>query len=89
MKIHATFINRKYDPEEVEMVHAWDEYAVDENHEGFIASRQAELESLGDDLLNSVTVVIEVPTDDIKVIRRILTDGHQVAGRLIADEGVR
>lgn len=60
MKILATFANRAYDPEVIELIDAWDEFSVDENYEGFIESRTKAIESWGRDLLRWVTVEIEV-----------------------------
>ncbi|MGZ6772568.1 MAG: hypothetical protein ACXVGA_08555 [Mycobacteriaceae bacterium] len=60
MKIHATFANRKYDPEVVELVHAWDEFCVDENPRGYNDSLRDDLASWGEDLLRWVTVEIDV-----------------------------
>jgi hypothetical protein len=65
MIIHATFANRRHDPAVFELVDAWDEWSVDSNPEGFERSRQAALDSWGEDLLRYVTVAIEVPEDSI------------------------
>lgn len=65
MKIFATFANRKHDPEDVELVDAWDEYSVDENPGGFSDSRTAALNSWGSDLFRWVTVEIDVEAADI------------------------
>lgn len=65
MKIFATFANRKYDPDVVELIDAWDEFSADENYSGYEASRKAAIESWGGDLLRWVTVEIDVPAAEI------------------------
>jgi hypothetical protein len=35
MRIHALFVTRTYEKTSLELVDAWDEYAVDQNAEGF------------------------------------------------------
>lgn len=78
MKIIATFANRAYDPEEVELVCAWDEFSVDNNHEGWEADRRDSLASWGNDLLRHVTVEIDVEMGDIyeALDPRIKVRGH-------------
>jgi len=65
MIIVATYANRTYDPDVIELVDAWDEYSVENNYEGWKKSRQDALNSWGDDLLRWVTVEIEVPMGEI------------------------
>lgn len=65
MKIYATFANRKYDPENVELIDAWDEYCFDENPSGFEKSKASAIASWGDDLLRWVTVEIDVEAAEI------------------------
>ena len=77
MKIHATFANRKYAPEVVELIHAWDEFGVDENPSGYDETKRAEIASWGDDLLRWVTVEIDVEAADIY---EALDPRPQVAG---------
>lgn len=60
MKIIATFANRTYDPDVVELVTAWDEASVDENMSGWQEDKVSSLASWGDDLLNHVDVEIEL-----------------------------
>jgi hypothetical protein len=56
MYIRATFINRTYAPDSIELVHAWDEYQIDENPEGYAETRAADLSSYGDEVQKVVTV---------------------------------
>lgn len=65
MQIHATFIRRKHEPREIELIHAWDSGSVDENPEGFHETRTRELVDIGTDLLDSVQVTLNVDRDAI------------------------
>lgn len=65
MKIIATFANRKYDPEVIELVHAWDEWQLDANPTGYEDSKRADLASWGDELLRWVTVEIDIQETEI------------------------
>ena len=76
MKILATFVNFTYDPDIIEMIHAWDEYTVDANPSGYDETRQKTIESYGNDLLNIVDTEIEV--DMAEIYERFKT--VQVAG---------
>lgn len=79
MKIHAVFANRKHDPEEIELVTAWDEYSVDANPEGFADDVAKSLASWGDDLLRHVAVEIDV---DYLPIYKALAQSLEVKGSL-------
>lgn len=70
MRIYATFVNFKYDPEVIELVHAWDEYSCDDNAEGYQASLERELASYDDEILNKIAVTLEV--DEVP-IRKLLS----------------
>lgn len=61
-----TFINRKYDPETIEMIHAWDLDSLNENPTGYEDTKRESLALLGDDLLRWVTVEVEVPDQEIR-----------------------
>lgn len=63
--IFATFINRHYAPDEIEMVHAWDEYSRDDNPEGYQETQLAALNSVKPDILNCV--VVQVVVDDNRI----------------------
>lgn len=60
MKILATFVNFKHDDELIELVHAWDEYCADGNYDGYTKTRDEAVASYGDDILNHVTVTIDI-----------------------------
>jgi len=42
---------------------AWDEYAVDNNYEGYLEAKEQDTEAWGDDLLATRELVINVPRD--------------------------
>lgn len=65
MQIHATFIRRTYEPTSVELIHAWDEYCVDDNPSGYHETLKDELDSIGTDLLDARTLLIEVDHDAV------------------------
>lgn len=79
MKIFATFANRKYDPNDVELVHAWDEYSFDNNPTGYEDTKREAVASLGDDLLHSITALIEI---DAEPIYAALTGPVRTTGRV-------
>lgn len=60
MILHTVWANRVHDPEELELVTAWDEYAVDANPEGFKEDWKSGLDSWGSDLLEYRHVEIRV-----------------------------
>lgn len=66
MIVVATFANRKYDPEVIELVCAWDEYSVDSNPKGWEEDRAKSLASWGDELLRAVDVEINVPMSQVE-----------------------
>lgn len=59
--VALTFANRRWDPEVIELIHAWDIDGVEENPSGYEDTKRAEIESLGEDLLRWVTVEVNVP----------------------------
>lgn len=63
MRIHATFVTFKsgMPGDSPELLHAWDEYSIDSNPEGFDTTRTDALTSYGDDVDQVVDVVLEVP----------------------------
>lgn len=61
MRIRATFINRSYDPTHIELVHAWDEFSIDDNPEGYEADLAEDLATYQPDVLKVVTVDIAIP----------------------------
>lgn len=65
MKIFATFANRTYDHEAVELLHAWDEFSFDENPTGYEDTKREAVASLGGDLFRWVTVEIDVEAAEI------------------------
>lgn len=77
MIIHAVFANRKYDPEVIELVTAWDEFSVDENPEGWEEEVNKGLASWGEYLLHHVHVDIKVSDDVIeKEFRTLQVQGE-------------
>lgn len=60
MKIRATFVNFKGDDDTIELVHAWDEYSIDNNPVGYDETLAESLASYGEDIQDSVTVAIVV-----------------------------
>lgn len=79
MRIIATFVNFKDHPDEIELIHAWDEYTVDSNGDGYSESLEDALGSYGGEILNTVEVFIEVPEAEI---RERLRDPVIVAGKV-------
>lgn len=72
-----TFANRKYDPELPELIHAWDEYSIDENPIGYDDSKREAIKSLGSDLLRWVTVDVRI--DDTHIIRDLMGENVTIA----------
>lgn len=74
MKILATFVNRKSTPKVPELVVAWDEYAIDENPEGYAYDVEASVRVCGDDVLAHATVEIIIPESQVVEIlnRRVV-----------------
>lgn len=66
--VALTFANRPYDPEAIELVHAWDVAAVEDNPTGYEETKHGALAAMGTDLLHWVTVEVEVPDDSIRNI---------------------
>lgn len=64
--VALTFANRKYDPEVIELLHAWDIYGVEENPSGYEETKAEAIASLGSELLRWVTVEVDVPDDTIR-----------------------
>lgn len=65
MLIHATFITFASDPEVLELVHAWDEYSLDNNPTGYEDTKAEALATYGDDVGAKVTVDIAVNEEAI------------------------
>lgn len=58
MRIHALFVTRTYERTTAELVDAWDEYAVDDNPEGFDKARKKA--AMGDEVHAFAEVIFEV-----------------------------
>ena len=80
MIIHATFVNFTYDPEVVELVHAWDEYSLDNNPTGYEDSKREALATYEGTILNKVTVDIRV---DENAIANALSPHLKLEGKVI------
>lgn len=66
MIIYATFVLHKPATEEnFELVHAWDEYTIESNPEGYEETLNRELGVYGDDIVSRATVKIHVPHDAV------------------------
>lgn len=63
MRIYATFTASVDRPDEIELVHAWDEFCVDGNPEGYNQTRRAELAKYDEASYARATVTIDVPDD--------------------------
>lgn len=77
MKIYATFINRRDQPKNAELVTAWDEESVEENPEGYASDVRSSIKACGSDVLNSATVEIIIPDSQVLEIlnRKAITFG--------------
>jgi hypothetical protein len=64
--VALTFANRKYDPEVIELIHAWDIDGFMENPTGYEDTKREAIASLGSDLLRWVTVEVDIPNDAIR-----------------------
>jgi hypothetical protein len=64
--VALTFANRKFDPEAIELIHAWDIDGVEGNPTDYEDTKQAAIASLGSDLLRWVTVEVNVPDSSIR-----------------------
>ena len=65
MKILATFVNWKHDPEAIDLVCAWDEYSVDNNFDGYTKDRDQSIASYGTEIQGSVTVEIVIDANEV------------------------
>jgi len=65
MIIYATFVKFTYEPESCELAHAWDEYARDNNPDGYEDTLKDVLKSYSDELAAHVTVEINVDSESI------------------------
>jgi hypothetical protein len=76
MQIYTVWATRVQDPDEPELVTAWDEYSVDNNPEGFDKDVEESLASWGDDLDQHRRIVITVPDKPIlDAFRSVMVEG--------------
>jgi hypothetical protein len=81
MRIVTVFGLRTYEPNSPELLVAWDEYAVDENGEGWQDAKAKAIAEIGDELLTSAEVSIEVSEANIlSILRPIGTVKGEVKG---------
>lgn len=64
--VAMTFVNRHYEPEIIELIHAWDIDSLEENPTGYEDTKREAIASLGSDLLRWVTVEVNVPDQGIR-----------------------
>ena len=70
MKIVALFGIRAYEPDLPELMAAWDEYAIDDNGEGWQQAKADAIFGIGDELLTSAEITIDVSESLILSILR-------------------
>lgn len=70
MKIICLFITRSYEPDNPELLVAWDEYSIDNNLKGFDEECDKALKAVGNDILNKAYVTVKVDEDSIMKILR-------------------
>ena len=78
MIIYATFLNFTDDPESCELAHAWDEYARDNNPDGYQDTLKDILRSYSGELASHVTVEINVDSEAIAgaLTPKVRLEGH-------------
>lgn len=82
MRIYATFINFAEDPSVIELVHAWDEYALDSNPTGYEDTKREALATYGDGVLRSVTVTIALGAAGERAIDEALNPTIELPGNI-------
>jgi hypothetical protein len=85
MKLHILFGQRKqrhsgeFAPE---VLDCWDEYSIDENHDGFIESIKNKKEIYGPSMENMRVIEVDVDSD---IIYKLLNETPTVPGSITKD----
>jgi hypothetical protein len=70
MKIVALFGIRAYEPDLPELLVAWDEYSIDENGDGWEEEKDQRVNLIGDELIATAEIIIDVSEKSILSILR-------------------